>query len=78
MDEQREKKRVYAPLKLWEYTFPDGEKVLNMAFNVAQMIPFSREHRDHNGWINLVIKQRRELGSRSETHAAFLRERKKQ
>lgn len=51
---------------LREKVFDDGGSVINCAFNVEEL----QKHADENGWVNMVIKKRREPNEKGYTHYA--------
>ena len=50
-----------------EYKFQDGGSVLNCAFGVDEL----KEHADDNGWVNIIIAERREPSDKGNTHYAY-------
>tara|TARA_R110000824_G_scaffold229112_1_gene416786 strand:+ start:4579 stop:4872 length:294 start_codon:yes stop_codon:yes gene_type:complete len=53
---------------LREKVFDDGGSVINCAFNVEEL----QGHADDSGWVNMVIKKRREPNEKGYTHYAQL------
>jgi hypothetical protein len=53
---------------LREKVFDDGSSVINCAFNVEEL----QGHADDSGWVNMVIKKRREPNEKGYTHYAQL------
>jgi hypothetical protein len=54
--------------KCWfrEKAFDNGGKVMNCGINVEELAT----HADENGWVNIVIKERREPNEKGYTHYA--------
>tara|TARA_R110000765_G_scaffold286576_1_gene383018 strand:+ start:43 stop:327 length:285 start_codon:yes stop_codon:yes gene_type:complete len=54
--------------KCWfrEKSFDNGGKVMNCGFNVEELAT----HADENGWVNMVIKERRAPNEKGYTHYA--------
>jgi len=52
---------------LKEYTFDNGSRVLNCAFNIEELA----SHANTEGWIRLVIAPRRSPNEKGYTHYAY-------
>jgi hypothetical protein len=53
---------------LKEVTFDNGGSLLNLNVNIQEL----EEHIGSNGWINLTIAKRREVGEKGQTHYMYL------
>ena len=63
--------KKYAPGSIKSKSFSWGD-ILVMSFNAEKMIAFIQENTNERGWVNLDIKERKEVGQYGDTHTAVL------
>jgi hypothetical protein len=52
--------------------FPNGGSLLNLGIKSEDLTVFIAEHTNERGYLNLTIKERREVGRYGDTHAVTL------
>ena len=52
--------------------FSNGGSILNLGIKAEDLTAFIAEHTNERGYLNLTIKERREVGRYGDTHAVTL------
>jgi|TARA_R110000822_G_scaffold165001_1_gene305561 hypothetical protein len=52
--------------------FPNGGSLLNVSSKATDLIEFIAQHTNERGYVNLVIRERREVGQYGDTHSVSL------
>ena len=55
-----------------EVQFRNGGSILKVGLHVESMIAFLQTHRNEQGYVNIGISRRREVGSHGDTHCVWL------
>lgn len=53
-------------------TFDDGGTILRLSFKDTDIAEFVRTHKNEKGYVNLIIRERKEPGTYGDTHAVYL------
>ena len=67
-----EQKQYVPKLSAKEVQFKNGGSILKVGLHVESMIAFLQAHRNEQGYVNIGISRRREVGSHGDTHCVWL------
>jgi hypothetical protein len=63
---------VYLKCSARKKSFPNGGSLLNIGVKAEDLRAFLDAHTNERGWLNLTVKERREVGKYGDTHMVVL------
>lgn len=64
--------KVYLKCSAKQKTFSNGGSVIRLSFKDTDIAAFVRTHKNEQGYVNLIIAERREVGQYGDTHTVYL------
>lgn len=64
--------KTYLKCSAKQKTFDDGGSVIRLSFKDSDIAEFVRTHKNDRGYVNLVIRERKEVGQYGDTHSVYL------
>ena len=64
--------KIYLRCSAKQKMFPDGGSVINIDCKADELIAFATAHKNNAGYVNLIVSERREVGSYGDTHSVRL------